>query len=388
MKNVFLGLIVMSSLSVSGSNALAGTVQEDMQWLRSALKISRFSDSKLDLFLNPKKGSEKFRLSPERAPWAGNYFAMVEGGVANRWQDPSFKSHSKDMFQKPVAPLKAEEVAKLSPIEKYDYLLERKQQRATEHELVRRGPLREQKPQDWEGFCNGVRCAGILMKEPRFPVEVKKKDGSVVRFEPADLKALAGASYFYVEKYAQIGSPTRDGVAQAQPNAAVFDLTLRYFLAEKGKAFVIDSHLGTEVWNESVVGYERTMSAPQDLTLLEAAAHPTAVQKIQVDIQLETLGEVDIAETNKPTKKQVADGSLVSKIPVKYYLYLAKDGKIVDGAWINTGSEKGVDFAWFAAGRGADRDYSKMGGNPNLRFEVIRQLFRESATPSCKKLFL
>ena len=85
------------------------------------------------------------------------------------------------------------------------------------------------KVEEWEGFCNGVRCAGINLPEPTHKIAVKNPDGIQVRFEPADLKALAAASYFYVEKYSQLGSPTRVGKAQDQPNAGAFDLALRYF---------------------------------------------------------------------------------------------------------------------------------------------------------------
>ncbi len=257
--------------------------------------------------------------------------------------------------------------------------------RTTKHELETRGPQRATPPQDWEGFCNGVRCAGIMTKEPKHPVSVMNNDGITVEFSPADLKALAGASYFYVEKYGQIGGPTADGKAENQPNPAVFDLVLRYHLGHMMKGFVIDSHLGSEIWNETVVGYNRKLGEIKSLTARERELYPKAFSKIRVDVVLDTLGEVDIKDSNNLTKKKVADGTLLTTLETAYTLYLDERGKAVDGKWHNGNGTRGVDFAWFVGGKGADHQYVYKGGNPNLRFNKIRQLIEESTAPQCSK---
>ena len=217
-------------------------------------------------------------------------------------------------------------------------------------------------------------------------------DGVVVHFEPADLKALSGASYFFVEKYAQIGSSSQEGQrAVGQPNAAVFDLALRYFIAEKQKAFVIDSHLGEEVWNESVIGYERKLHSIEPLTDKEKVLFPTAAMKVKVSLVLKSLSEIDILESNKPTVAKVAAGQLHESTPMSYQLYLSSAGQAVDGTWDPTQDPaglRGVDFVWFSAGRGTDSANPENNGNKNLYYRTIKFLMKKSVAPyTCQNLF-
>lgn len=361
----------------------------DFQQLRYALEFSRFSDAQLDAFRDPQRGPRQFRLNEKNAPWAGNYFPMAGGGIASRWQGPDRNTYP-DLKRLPtLEELKAlpqKTLDGLSPTEKFDIVNGRYDFPATTHELQRRGPLREfPKVQNWEGFCNGVRCAGILLPEPKHTVEVVNDDGIRIRFQPADLKALAGASYFYVEKYAQIGGPSREGRAAALPDPAVFDMALRYYVGQKKKAFVIDSHLGSEVWNESVVGYRRELGAPEKLSPAESAANPAAVSKVHVKLVLDTLGELQISESNKPTKKRVASGEVVQELKTAYWLFLDGAGKSVGGEWKLERGNRGIDFAWFGGGKGTDAQ--NFGGNQDLPFNKISRLVRQSASPSCKKVF-
>lgn len=366
--------------------AQASSHEEDLKWFKSVLQFSEMSQKNLDKFMNPFEGPQQFRLSEKHAPWAGNYFPMQSGGIASRWRTNEYPSEVLD--KSAVAGMTDKQLRNLSPVEKYDIMMGFYDFRTTKHELKMRGPQREVKPEFWEGFCNGVRCAGIMTKEPYFPVSFTNKDGITVMFSPADLKALAGASYFYVEKYGQLGGPSVEkGRAQNQPNAAVFDLALRYHLAQKKKGFVIDSHLGSEIWNETVVGYNRTFGQVEGLDDSEKSLYPKAHKKVYIELQLDTLGEVGIKDSNSQTKARVADGSMLTTLETAYTLYLDKSGNAVDGVWHNTGGDRGVDFAWFVSGNGADHEYADRGGNPNLRFNKIRKLFKQSAL-TCTNLFL
>lgn len=381
------GRILLASVAIFGvlSQAQASDIQTDMHWFKSILSFSKMSDKSVEAYLSPYQGPETFRLSEKKAPWAGNYFAMIQGGIAHRWQSNEYPAEVLD--REIVEGLSKNDLLKLSPVEKYDILRGDYTFNSTKHELTHRGPLRQLKVEHWEGFCNGVRCAGIVLPEPKFPVEITNREGIRLEFLPADLKALAGASYFYVEKYGQLGGPTNTGTAANQPNAAIFDLALRYHLAKNKKAFVIDTHLGAEIWNETVVGYQRKLHAEQRLTAADKRNFPTAAKKIQVDLILDTLGEVNIDDSNKPTKGRVSSGDMLTTLDASYVLYLDAEGKAVDGKWLKSDSHRGVDFAWFAAGKGMDNKYKDVGGNPFLKFEQIRELFKESATPSCGKLF-
>ena len=343
------------------------------------------SQKDLPQYLNPFVGPTQFRLDQKSAPWAGNYFPMQDGGLAQRWRVSNYPQKVLDKAS--VQTMSATELRNLSPVEKYDILLGYYDFRTTQHELKLRGPGREHPPQDWEGFCNGVRCAGIMTPEPAFSVTVKNPDGLPLEFSQADLKALAGASYFYVEKYGQIGGPTHDGMAEKQPNAAVFDLVLRYHLAYQKKGFVIDSHLGPEIWNETVVGYERKLGAVESLTPAEKKSYPLASKKVLIKVVLDTLGEIEIKEGDKPTKAKVADGSLLTKLKTSYTLYLNDAGEAIDGQWHNGKGTRGVDFAWFVGGKGADHEYSAKGGNANLQYDKIIELIEKSVHPECSQIF-
>ncbi len=386
-------LCLILSLLLLNSTSQADDFEKDLDRLRYALQISKFSDGNLEFFFNPNIGKKSFRLNSQRAPWAGNYFPMAKGGLANRWQDrrgPQINDFSDintgiDYFKS----LTQKQIDTLSPAEKYDILVGNYDLPMTKFELTHRGPLRDMPIEHWEGFCNGVRCAGINLKEPKHAVNFKNPDGINIRFEPADLKALAGASYFYVEKYSQLGSPTRNTSAEDQPNAAVFDLAVRYFLGEKKKSFVIDSHLQAEIWNESVVGFERNLSEPQFLDLEEQARFPWAVSKIRVKGFLEALGEIGISKVNGPTQKMVSDGSLLAKVPIHYTLYLDSEGAARDGVWHNrSNAKRGVDFVWFGGGEGADDQYrTNKNKNETIDFQILKRLIKKAQRPMCKGLF-
>lgn len=364
------------------------STDKDLRWFRQALQISNLSEAELTEYITLDKGSNSFRLSEKDAPWAGNYFPMQKGGVASRWQQPLKPYPKKTLTRDEVQKLSPDELQKLSPIEKYDILVSSYDFKATRHELENRGPVRVPTPADWEGFCNGMRCAGILLDEPRRSIDVTNAEGIKIRFEPADLKALAGASYFYVEKYAQIGAPTSTGAAESQVSAAVFDLALRYFLALNRKAFLIDSNIGPEIWNESVVGYKRNLAAPQALTPEEKVKYPKATARVRVLLELETLGETEIKDSNVPTKHLVASGKLLTTRSLSYDLFVDATNKILTGQW-NNSKISGVDFAWFAAGKGMDEAYVKEGGNRHLKFNTIHKLFKEATTfLACRATFL
>lgn len=369
-------------LSVQGH---ASTVDEDLYWFKNVLQFSKLKSDNLDQYMNPQVGKTSYRLSAKHAPWAGNYFPMDQGGAANRWQNCSNNTcevYSKDDILK----MTQEQISHLSPIEKYDLLVGDYSFSATHHELQLRGPKRTIPPEYWEGFCNGIRCAGLILKEPKFPVTLTNKDGLVIRFEPADIKALAGVNYFYVEKYGQLGSPTEFGLGTSQPNPAVFDVVLRYHLGHHKKGFVIDSHLGAEIWNETVVGFQRELSEPRAVTNAEHRMYPHAVSVISVKLTLETLGEVEIKHSNGSTAKRVSKGEFLTPLHAGYDLYVDKEGNLIDGNWHPAKDSRGVDFAWFARGRGTDDQYSYKGGNGNLKYDRLLPLFKQSVKPTCSQV--
>ena len=355
----------------------------DLNHFLYALRFSKLDDTNIDEELNPFVGVTRFRLDAEHAPWAGNYFSMEKGGIAARWQVNPYEVRDAQLLQ--LFPKPTGSLAHLSPIEKYDIWKGHDQFEATQYELQRRGPLRDPKPRDWEGFCNGMRCAGSHLPEPLHPVIAATSNGGHLVFEQADLKALAGATYFYVQKYAQVGSPTGEDGTRRPPDPAVFDLVLRYYLAKNNKAFVVDSHTGAETWNESVIGFERVLSAKSELTETERAQFPWAQAKVTVTGALQTLGETLIPLTNGLTQAKVASGEIGDTLPINYTLYLDASDRARAGEWHPNEGTRGVDFAWFSSGRGSDLEN---GGNPYLKFNDVKQLFNRSQLPLCRQIFM
>ncbi|RYZ86501.1 MAG: hypothetical protein EOP06_14370 [Proteobacteria bacterium] len=386
------------------STAGASFYSNDFNSLLTALKQSQFKTTDLWAYQDPMVGDNEFLLSAKRAPWAGNYFAMYEGGVAQRWQltektgSAQFPQYDDELATKEVAKtMTPEQIDMLSPAEKYDLFVGDYRYSATRHEVNYRGPLKTPKPQEWEGFCNGIRCAGYSLPEPQLPIDVVNPDGIKIRFQPADLKALSGASYFYAQTFSDMGRPSSfNEVAASPPNAAAFDLALRYYLAKKQKAFVIDTFLGSEKWNESVVGYSRKLGARMALTPEEARQFPEAKSKIRIDVILQTMGEIDIPNSNVPTKKAVSEGKHLTPTPIAYTLYLDANGMAKDGQWHHNPNGRGVDYAWFSKGRGKDSEHTPFSENPamrgtgnkNLDFTTLAKLFRKAQGPKiCGKLF-
>ncbi len=386
-----LGRLIFVVSMILGSFAQAQSYQRDLEYFRGALGIWGFSDENMDRFYNPYVGPTDYRLSEAHAPWSGNYFAMKHGGIANRWQigEKRYPRLHQLPNRDEVLNMTAEEVNRLSPAEKYDIFVGDYDYTVTKRELFNRGPMRGLKPKIWEGFCNGVRCASGILPEPKTSIIVQNHDGINIKFQSSDLKALAGAAYFFVERYAQMGGPTANTKAEAQPNAAAFDLALRYFLSQKKKSFMVDANLGKQIWNESVIGYHREVSPPQGLTPDEQWQRPWAIAKVKVEGYLETLGEVDIKKTNGPTVHKIVAGELHENLPISYVLYIDAQGNAFDGTWNRAKNNRGVDFVWFGAGSGTDSHPSSQHGNGNayLDFNKLKKLVNLSSSQTCQKLF-
>ncbi len=380
-------MMIANTVETSSSSS-ERTYSRDLSALQEALSIAGFARDIPEEFADPNHGELSFMMNSRQAPWAGNYFPMAKGGLANRWQTRETVDIEKLPNAQAVKNLTQEQINRLSPIEKYDLYRGDYTFMATRHELTKRGPLRAWPVADWEGFCNGVRCAGIHLPEPKHAISVESRDGILVTFQPADLKALAGASYFFVEKYSQMGSPSQqEARAQNQPNAAVFDMTLRYYVAEKKAAFIIDSHLGSEIWNETVIGYNRTLSQEEPLSNEEKQSFPLAVSKKTVRLDLYSLADISIRESNQSTKDGVAAGNYHKTTKAEYTLYLDAQNKAFDGVWKKTKSLRGIDFVWFSGGRGTDSKNPKGNGNEQLSFKTVERLVRMSHRPlSCQKI--
>jgi hypothetical protein len=366
----------------------------DCASLMSALVDAGREDKWVQRMLDPRAGKNEFFLDQELAPWIGYYFPFVKGGIAVRWQRGqraptkllseelagSSTSVTKNAVIEKLRAMSKEERNLLSPAEKMDIYLGQYDFPITVTELTRRGPRRAPSPQEWEGFCNGRCAAGMLTREPVKPISVRNADGIEITFQPNDIKALITASYFYVEKYAQMGVPNMSKIPRVdgRVDAAAFDIALRSFLGESQRPFVVDIDPTEEIWNHLAVGYKRVLGAevpvPPDAQGLPARA------KFEVSARLTVYYINDlhnIARHNKPTVDMVRKDNYTAIFPrhYPYKLYLDENKQIVGGSW--NSSKDYPDFVWFPEGRGTD---DVQGVNPHLPFDKVMELVEASSS--------
>ncbi len=368
----------------------------ELKWLRSAFLISGFDTKVPDDARTLSYGPTSYTLQGNEAPWAGNYYPMLHGGVANRWQT-GIKSDYDILSWDQVALLAPEELRLLSPAEKWDLFKGYTDFRTTQFERKERGPFsgdskmqKATRREMWEGFCNGIRGAGLNAPEPVRSITVMSPQGIAITFEPSDIKALLGASYFYThpKRFNAIGERSFKDDKKSdpkRPNPAVFDIALRGFIGTMKKGFVIDTDPRYQVWNETVFGYQREVSdAGQPTSRDQDHASDTIARKIKVKLKLDMLGESSIEETNRATRDLVSSKSIggVSVEKYEYELFLNQEDLLVGGKW----KSKAPDFAWWTAGPGGDDTYvdevvcEGNCGNTNINAEELFELARQASS--------
>ena len=337
---------------------------------------------------------DEFLLPEDKMPWTAGYFAMENNGIAKRWQ-------GKRVFEKkllseatPATLVKrlknasVKELDGLAATEKLDVALDLYDFPITRTEVKMRGLGRARKPANWEGFCNGVCAASILFREPQYPVTVINKAGIRIVFQPNDIKALASASYFYVEKYAAINSPNKTEAKinlATIPNPGVFDYLLTQYLGKHNIPFVVDINPNPQIWNHVIIGYNRKLGritpylADPLATELAAAPNGTAFT-VKVQVKAQYTENITDDASNRPTvpKLRALDVDYVVEKSYTYRLFLDENRRVIGGAW-PPGTKMAPDLIWFPMGRGMDAEW---GSNPYLDFDSIEKLVNASHDPN------
>lgn len=370
---------------------------------QSGIQLNLTASSK---YLDPSFGKSSFYLDKSNTAWGGNWFACDKGGIAKRWRSTDGKLYadtaeltmqSNQQFWERVRKMTPQQIAELSPVEKFDIYQGNSYFWASNYELKSRGPYRKSRADsNYCGFCNGARAAGVLLPEPIKAITVKSKSGFLqdtnihVIFYPADLKALAAASCFYLDSInvLNIGvnyDSTFSKDNQCNPNPAVLDIILREYLADYSIPLFLDVMPTNEKWNETILGFDRTISIVPNRN-----ANIKASFIGRVTLVLYCQDEVAIKDINQPTKALMSnksyatDNKWVKRRNYSYNLYLDANKQIVNGVW----TSEPVDYVWLATGEGADhthywrqdtettRDYT---GDKNLIFSDILNLIKLSA---------
>jgi hypothetical protein len=134
-------------------------------------------------------------------PWSGDYWPTYKGGITYRWNNTDAQGDKKFSYKIPknFNDIKAEDIKKMSPAEKYDLYLGRSEFPLTNYERNRTNIMKtiegsetyekDFKIPTWEGLCHAWAPATILYSNPK-PVTMIGKKGHAIEFGSSDLKAL------------------------------------------------------------------------------------------------------------------------------------------------------------------------------------------------------
>ncbi|MBC7692016.1 MAG: hypothetical protein H7222_09615 [Methylotenera sp.] len=316
-------------------------------------------------------------LPAANTPWSDTYWPSDHGGIAFRWNTPNpqgfgYRLHS-------LAELKAmttNEVATLSPAEKYDIYMGRYDYPLVARERSRTSPYAA----DWEGICHGWSPASLHNPEP-MPNYVANRDGIIIPFGSSDIKALLSVFYAYasfdnIGHYRFIGTrcqslPRRglgrifrrpDGTCIGA-NPGAFHLALGNMIGLTKQGFVADLNRNLQVWNQPVLGYKSQMGRMHGAS---RRAAPSAVSEIEVITTMFYTSEIE------PTFEPVV-GTEAQKIENEEYHYtieLNGQGEIVGGEWLNNNHP---DFIW-----SVDKiEFNEVTGS--VDFTGIKDIYRTAA---------
>jgi hypothetical protein len=278
--------------------------------------------------------------------WSGDYWPSKKGSINNRWNSPAkqgwdYYSPNRDELKR----MSIEEVAMLSPSEKYDLFIGRYDY-PLKNEV---GGSANRNAPYWAGICNGWASAALFHNEPT-PKIMTNPDGIQIPFGSSDAKALI--SYFYAfhsnPSVNQMGlrcffGRFMGGVRGCDQdlNAGAFHIVIANKLGLMREGFIVDIERFSEVWNQPVVGFKSVIiqdnlipqSSPDKLVAL------TAVKEIRVKTTLYYGDESD------PTWEPVmgTENQKIEKKEFQYKLEIDAKGRIVGGSWE---SKIRPDFIW------------------------------------------
>lgn len=244
-------------------------------------------------------------------PWSDDYWPDIEGSIARRYE-PGFmrqprwnplglatktagmlwefnSAGMKKVLAQTIdkyASLTEDEIAVLSPAEKYDILLGDENFTFTKMIIQRGDDLKENKLIIFfSGICHGWTGASLTMPRPEKTVTAINPHGKRVTFYPSDIRGLA--SYLYaaalVNPFGQPEQKMNGNNCQTNFNAkyttdsynrildpkcndvnpAFFHLTLVNQIGVNQRAFIMDRKSQHAVDNQPVYGYKYTYFNPE-----------------------------------------------------------------------------------------------------------------------------
>lgn len=214
-------------------------------------------------------------------PWSGSYWPIHKGVISFRYAGDKELYASKNFldnyqsFKKnsPNSMVSAGQINSLSPAEKYDLLIGNKNWTLTQH-MWRKGLTDYEEKgivTQWTGICHGWSAISQMpIAAPDHSIVLRDvNDQYSITFYASDIKGLL--SYLWAEsppKTRQAGHRCYQSTIDRDPflrpvdtdcldtNPKTWHLTITNRLRRYGKSFVMDSSVGTEVWNYPISAYD------------------------------------------------------------------------------------------------------------------------------------
>ncbi len=336
-------LLVASALAQDAGNCVADScaIVDDLDLAISAMDSFDWYDDprRLEDDYEPVFDALPLQGKADRVPWTDTYWPETDGGIANRWQTGEHRDYEKPDFDT-LLEMSEDEIALLSPTEKYDLLVGNYEYALTYRVQAENGANESA----WAGLCHGWTPASIHYEEPQ-PVVMVNPDGVVIPFGSSDVKALL--TYFEGEvvrnsRYSESEMPygaiprTMGSVCLSNDvndpscqdtNAGAFHIVLANQLGLRGEAFGIDATTTSEKWNQPVHEYSSVVLGRREPTV---GASEHAVEELVLRTEVTWTAEVE------PEWEPLL-GTASHKDVTKTYTYtveLNEQGEIVGGQWV------------------------------------------------------
>lgn len=281
----------------------------------------------------PTKGMLEGKL-----PWSETYWPSKRGSINLRWnqEEPEGFGYSSPSKEK-VLKMSREDLARLSPSEKYDLAMGR-----YDYPLKKAvSGVATPRAREWSGVCHGWAPIAIQMLEPK-PVDYVNPDGVVIPFGSSDVKGLLSYfAAFYAEfEPRQVGLRCENigrvfGVQSCNDiNAGALHIIMANELGIKKEGFVVEIDPRGEIWNQPAYGFEAQILA---------SAEPArgAARAVRVKAELFYTDELDDSMWEPVVG---TENFKFGKMKLDYYLDLDQNDNIIGGRWANKYSRP--DFVW------------------------------------------
>lgn len=324
------------------------------------------------------------RLDAARVPWSSGFFPSWYGREAGRWKDSRLTLIARTIFgtrpptEAEAKVMNADEIAMLSPIEKYDLLIGDLSFKATRESLSTAHNARP-RPRFWNGLCNGISAAAMERAEPVLEVEEVSPSGQRVRFHPLDIKALLGLAYYFPASDVELGSSCEvtafDAPRVCAMSPALLTLATLNAVGRAKQSFQLDVHATEQAQYYAVASAEvALLGEPQPASLFEGRGVKTVDVELRFQLSATTLPD-RVGDVAAGPGRYEAVGLRGVPFAWKATLVLDAQGELIGGKWEGDGPDSLV----FPSGGPELIENRVLTVNPGVEWKVIDSLARKSA---------